>query len=139
MTGVLMADAHDIFAADILYYKKYFSSYLTQIRKTIYSQEETKILNERKECEVYVMKSFSELFRKKVFIDRNAHLMVELIQDIQEVSHENGLQDATIKHSHLLKKGLSKNLGILLDFILLAKNRLFPAVKLIHVNTLWLH
>ena len=29
----LMADAHDIFAADILYHKKCYSSYLTQIRK----------------------------------------------------------------------------------------------------------
>ena len=69
---VLMADA-DIFAADILYHKKCYSSYLTQIRKKQYSQEETKILNERKECEVYVMKRFSELFRKKILIDRNAY------------------------------------------------------------------
>ena len=30
---VLMADAHEIFAADILYPKKCYSSYLTQIRK----------------------------------------------------------------------------------------------------------
>ena len=67
-----MADAHDIFAADISYHKK-FCSYLTQIRKKRYSQEETKILNERKECEVYVMKRFSELFRKKILIDRNAY------------------------------------------------------------------
>ena len=35
-----------------------------------------------------------------------------------------------------LKKGLSKNWKILMDFILLAKNRLFTAVKLIHANTL---
>ena len=60
-----MADAHDIFAAYILYHKKCYSFYLTQIRKKQYSQEETKVLNERKECEVYVMKRFLELFRKK--------------------------------------------------------------------------
>ena len=30
---VLMADAYDIFAADILYLKKCYSFYLTQIRK----------------------------------------------------------------------------------------------------------
>ena len=30
---VLMAAAHDIFVADILYYKICYSSYLTQIRK----------------------------------------------------------------------------------------------------------
>ena len=46
-----MADAHAIFAADIFYNKKYYPSYLTQIRKKRYSQEETKIMNERKECE----------------------------------------------------------------------------------------
>ena len=86
------------------------------------------------------MKIFLELFRKKVLIDTNAYLMTELIQDIQEVSLENSLQDAIIKHTHLLKKGLSKNLEILLDFIMLAKSsRLFTAMKLIHVNTLWLH
>ena len=30
---ILMADAHDIFAADILYHKRCYSFYLTQIRK----------------------------------------------------------------------------------------------------------
>ena len=108
------------FTSDILYHKKCYSSYLTQIRKKRYSQEETKVLNERKECEVYVMKRFLELFRKKVLIDRNAYLMTELIQDIHEVSLENGLQDAIIKHTHLfLTNALSKNSEILLDFILL--------------------
>ena len=42
---VLMADAHDVFVADILYHKKCYSCYLTQIRKK-YSQEETKVLNQ---------------------------------------------------------------------------------------------
>ena len=65
--------------------------------------------------------------------------MTELIQDIHEVSLENGLQDAIIKHTHFLKKGLSKNSELLLDFILLARNRLFTAGKLIHINMLWLH
>ena len=73
-----MADARDIFTADILYHKKCLSSYLTQIRKKRYSQEQTKVLNERKECEMYVMKRFLEIFRKKEFIDRNAYLMTEL-------------------------------------------------------------
>ena len=59
-----MADSHDIFAADILYHERFYSSYLTQIRKKRYSQEKTKALNERKKCEVYVMKRFLELFRK---------------------------------------------------------------------------
>ena len=35
--GVLMADAYDVFATDILYHKKCYSSYLTQIRKKRYS------------------------------------------------------------------------------------------------------
>ena len=62
--------------------------------------------------------------------------MTELIQDIHEVSLENGLKDIITKHTYLLKKkSLSKSSEILLDFILLAKNRLFTAVKLIHVNT----
>ena len=65
--------------------------------------------------------------------------MTELIQNIHEASLENGLQDAIIKHIHFIKKGLSKNSEFLLDFILLAKNRLFTAVKLIHVNALSLH
>ena len=85
------------------------------------------------------MKRFLELVRKKVLIDWNAYLMTELIRDIHEVFLENRLKDAIIKHIHLLNKGLSKNLEILLDSILLAKNRSFTAVKLIHVNTLWLH
>ena len=136
---VLMADAHDIFVADIFYHKKCYSSYLNQIRKKRHSQEETKVLNERKECEVYVMKRFLEFFRKKELIDRNTYLMTALIQGIHEVSLENGLQHTIIKYTHLLKKDLSKNSEILLNFILLAKNRLFTAVKLIHVNTLWLH
>ena len=83
---VLMADAHDIFVADIFYHKKCYSSYLNQIRKKRHSQEETKVLNERKECEVYVMKRFLELFRKKELMDRNTYLMTAPIQGIHEVS-----------------------------------------------------
>ena len=59
-----MADANDVFVADILYHERFYSSYLTQIRKKRCSQEKTKVLNERKECEVYVMKRFLELFRE---------------------------------------------------------------------------
>ena len=43
-----MADAYDIFSADILYHKKCYSYYLTQIRKKQYSQEEIKVRNNRK-------------------------------------------------------------------------------------------
>ena len=74
----------------------------------------------------------------EILIAKNAYLTTELIQHIHEVSLENGLQDSIIKDNHLLKKGLSKNSEILLDFILLAKNTLFTAVKLIYANTLWL-
>ena len=88
---------------------------MTQIRKKRYSQEELKVLNERKECEVCVMKRFLELLRKKVLVDRNACLMTELIQDIHEVSLGDELQDAVRKHTHLLKKRLSKNSKTLLD------------------------
>ena len=45
---VSMADAYDIFSADILYHKKCYSYYLTQIRKKQYSQEEITVRNNRK-------------------------------------------------------------------------------------------
>ena len=76
------------------------------------------------------MKGFFELFRKKTLIDRNAYLMTELIQDIDKVS---------LEVSVFKKKCLWKSLKILLDFLMSAKNRLITAVKLIHVNTLWLY
>ena len=60
------------------------------------------------------------------------------MQDIHEVSLKNGLQDAIIKHTHLLKTGLPKNSEILLDCIFLAKNRWFTVVNLTHENTLWI-
>ena len=63
------------------------------------------------------MKRFLELFRKKVLIDGNAYLMTKLIQDIDEVSVENEVQDAIIKYTHLLKKGFSRNSEILLALI----------------------
>ena len=53
-----------------------------------YSGEEIKNLNERRECEAYVMKRIFKLFRKKTLIDRSAYLMTELIQDIHKVSLE---------------------------------------------------
>ena len=56
--------------------------------------------------------------------------MTELIQDIDKVS---------LEVSVFKKKCLSKSLEILLDFLMSAKNRLITAVKLIHVNTLWLY
>ena len=80
---VLMADAHEIFAADILYPKNVILLIWHKSEKKRYSQEETKILNKQKEYGVYVMKRFLELFCKKVLIDRNVYLMTELLmQDI---------------------------------------------------------
>ena len=61
--------------------------------------------------------------------------MIELMQDIHEVSLKNGLQDAIIKHTHLLKTGLPKNSEILF----LAKNRWFTVVNLTHENRLWIY
>ena len=43
-----MEDAHVFSVADIFYNKICYSSYLTKIRKKRYSQEETKVMNERK-------------------------------------------------------------------------------------------
>ena len=85
------------------------------------------------------MKKKLELFHEKVLKDRNAYLIIELIQDIHEVSFENGLQDALIKHSHLLIKVFPKNSRILCGFILFSKNRLLNAEKLIYLNTPLLH
>ena len=45
-------------------------------------KKKTKILNERKECDVYAIKKKLELFHEKVLTDRNAYLIIELIQDI---------------------------------------------------------
>ena len=66
---VLTADAHDIFAADILYHKRCCSSYLKQIAKKWCSQCETKIMNERKEWEVYV-KERQNYFVKEYLLTR---------------------------------------------------------------------
>ena len=60
-----MADVFDIFIADILYCKQCYSCYLTQVRKQEYSQNDFKISNKQKECELYAMKIFLELFHKK--------------------------------------------------------------------------
>ena len=46
--------------------------------------------------------------------------MTELIQDIHEVSLENGLQDAIIKHIHL-KKRLVEELGTTIGFYIIGK------------------
>ena len=66
------------------------------------------------------MKRFLELFRKEKLFDRNTYLMTELIQDIHEVSLENGLQDAIIKHIHL-KKRLVEEFGISIGFYIIGK------------------
>ena len=86
-----MADAHNILLEIIFIIKNVVLLILPKLEKR-YSQEETKVLNERKECEVYVIKRSLELFRKKVLLDRNVYLMTELLQDVHEVSLENGLQ-----------------------------------------------
>ena len=71
----LKADAHDVFTEDILYHKKKLFFLLDANQKKTINQEETKILMKRKECEVYVMKQFLELFLIKVFFDSNVYLM----------------------------------------------------------------
>ena len=50
--------------------------------------------------------------------------MTELIQDIHEVSLENGLQDAIIKHTHLLKKRLVKEFGNSIGFYIVGKKQI---------------
>ena len=75
------------------------------------------------------MKRFSELFRKKALIDRNAYLMTELIQDIYEVSLENGLQHAIINHAHLFKKRLVKQFGNSIAFYVVGKEHIVYCSK----------
>ena len=69
------------------------------------------------------MKRFLELFCKKILIGRNAYLMAELIQDIHEVSLENGLQDAIIKHTHLFKT-LVEEFGNSIGFYIVDKKQI---------------
>ena len=45
MHKLQMANAHDIFAIDILYHKKCYSCYLTKARRTRISQDNIKVLN----------------------------------------------------------------------------------------------
>ena len=50
--------------------------------------------------------------------------MTELIQDIHEVFLENGLQDAIIIHTHLLKKRLIEEFGNAVGFYTVGKKQI---------------
>ena len=50
--------------------------------------------------------------------------MTELIQDIHEVFLENGLQDAIIKHTHLLGKRLIEEFGNSVGFYTVGKKQI---------------
>ena len=50
--------------------------------------------------------------------------MTELIEDIHEVSLENGLKDIITKHTYLLKKSLVEEFGNSIGFYIVGKKQI---------------
>ena len=64
------------------------------------------------------------LKRFLISYSKNAYLTIELIQDIHEVSLENGLQDSIIKDNHLFKKRFVEEFGNSIGFYIVSKKQI---------------
>ena len=60
--------------------------------------------------------SFLELFERKVIVDKEAYLLRDLMDDIKDISEENGLHELSIRQSCNLKKLLHQRFGNEIDF-----------------------
>ena len=101
----LSGQVHDIFAADVCYHN---SCYIKFALSPISSKEKTAVVDAERED---VKQAFYYNLRRKILRDREAFLLNELLEDVQTMSEENGLDEPVIKDTKSLRRCLEKEFG----------------------------
>ena len=101
---MLIVTNYDLFAADVYYHKASYNRFTNEYQKkpTATSFTETAILH-----------YFLRQIELKVIKDHEAFLVNELMQDIQEISEEHGLEEppAEFRHRNRMKEKLLVHFG----------------------------
>ena len=98
---VLKERSFDIFAADIFYHKICYNQYVYSHCEAVNDLDISKIKDD-------VSETFFRLFSKKVIKQKEAYLLTELLIDIEEMSHDAGLDKPVISQTSNLKRKLEE-------------------------------
>ena len=97
---MLSGHSHDIFAVDIYYHR---SGYIKYALSPIATQEYDK---EREEREKDVLNSFDYQVKIKIICDKEASLLNELLEDVENISEEQHVSPPVFNYMKSLKRHL---------------------------------
>ena len=99
---IISGECHHIFAADVYYHN---SCYLKFAVNPIIQQVE----NERNQENTFdILKDFFCKIKIKIIREKNGYLLTDLLEDLKNMSEENGT-DSVVSHTSTLKKSWLKN------------------------------
>ena len=120
---LLSGQSFDVFAVDVYYHKNCYLSFANP-----YKTKDT-ILDEDEIAKVSMLKNkvtedFLTLIERKVIKDKEAYLMTDLLEDIANLSTENGLPEPCIKYTYDLKSKLQERFEEKISFYKTGKHLL---------------
>lgn len=118
---LLSGQSFDVFAVDVYYHRSCYLSFASP-----YKSKET-VMNKDEIAKVNVLKNkvteeFLKLVERKVIKDKEAYLMTDLLEDIKNMSTENGLQEPCMKYTYELKDKLQGHFGEKMSFYKAGRN-----------------
>lgn len=117
---LLSGNVHDIFAADVYYHKLCYTNFA---RRKPDSDEFMKAsLETQSKREELVKDRFIQLIHHKILRDHKAFLLVNLLDDIIDMSEEEGLEESCIKHTTTMKSLLQTRFQDKLSFHKVGRN-----------------
>lgn len=118
---LLSGQSFDVFAVDVYYHKNCYLSFATPYKSkvTVLDKDEMARVNMLKNK---VTDEFLTLVERKVIKDKEAYLLTDLLEDIENMSTENGLQETCIKYTYELKGKLQDRFGELISFYKAGRN-----------------
>ena len=118
---LLSGQSFDVFAVDVYYHRNCYLSFASPYKSniTVLDKEEMARVGLLKKK---VTEEFLKLVERKVIKDKEAYLMTDLLEDIENMSTENGLQESCIKYTYDLKSKLQDRFGELISFYKAGRN-----------------
>ena len=109
--------AHDVFAADIYYHKSCYNNFIKFTEEVSLSEHEI-VKKEKMDAVLY---NFLRYLKQKIIMEKNAYLLIDLLQDIQDLSEEAGLDEPIVETTLALRRLIETNLDKKISFHLIDK------------------
>ena len=110
--------AHDIFAADVLYHKTCYNKF---IRFECDKLEIEQAIIDEKGKKERVASKFIKLVQQRVLSDKKAFLLIDLLNDISDLSEEEGLEEPSISTTKVLRRLIESHFEEKISFHLVGK------------------